>query len=418
MKLFKKSHLSLLLIICLYLTFVNKTLAIENPLSVANNPFGIHIIDENDLNDAHNLVNSSGGDWGYVTIVIREDERNAKRWQEVFDRMRRLHLIPIIRLATKQEDHGWSKPKIEEINNWVAFLNNLNWVVKNRYVIIGNEPNHASEWGGEINPEEYADYLATFSEKLKYESQDFYILNAALDASAPNNSVHMTETDFIKGMLNANPIIFDYVDGWNSHSYPNPDFSGSESASGQGSIRTFEWELNYIKTLGVDKNLPVFITETGWAHNMDGTNNGYQDTAEISEKLKTAYESAWKNDQIVAITPFVLNYQSPPFDKFSWKNADGSFYDFYYDIRNLEKPKGEPQQINSIETITNILPEIIKRRDEKYGLAYVKNSGQVIWLDSNLQTVEEGDKRKEIEPISFISSIEPNGFSLVFYRKL
>src|SRR3989344_492451 len=117
--------------------------AAENPLSVPNNSFGIHILDENDLEDAAKLVNSGGGDWGYVTFVIRSDERDSKRWQKVFDKMRRLHLIPIVRIATNQMEDGWEKPSFDEIDGWVSFLSSLNWVVKNRYVVIGNEPNHA-----------------------------------------------------------------------------------------------------------------------------------------------------------------------------------------------------------------------------------------------------------------------------------
>lgn len=62
-----------------------------------NNKFGIHIMDEHDLVDAANLVNSNGGEWGYVTIVIRDDQLNRDRWQSVFNQMRRLKLIPIVR---------------------------------------------------------------------------------------------------------------------------------------------------------------------------------------------------------------------------------------------------------------------------------------------------------------------------------
>ncbi len=119
--------------------------AITDPTASPNNRFGIHIINEVDLQDAANLVNTTGGDWGYVTFVIRKDERNIKKWQETFDRIRKLRLIPIVRIATTQTDDVWEKPQLEDINNWVYFLNSLNWVVKNRYVIIGNEPNHAAE---------------------------------------------------------------------------------------------------------------------------------------------------------------------------------------------------------------------------------------------------------------------------------
>ena len=63
----------------LVFVFPHKTLAIVDPLKSANNKFGIHITDENDLDEARALINSSGGDWGYITLVIREDERDVKR---------------------------------------------------------------------------------------------------------------------------------------------------------------------------------------------------------------------------------------------------------------------------------------------------------------------------------------------------
>src|SRR3990172_10956744 len=94
----------------LALSLPKSVLAIYNPTSVANNKFGIHLTQEADLEEASKLVNSSGGDWGYVTIVIRKDERDTRRWQNVFNQMRRLHLIPIVRIATMQLDGGWEKP--------------------------------------------------------------------------------------------------------------------------------------------------------------------------------------------------------------------------------------------------------------------------------------------------------------------
>lgn len=50
--------------------------AINSPTSVVNNKFGIHITDEKDLQDASLLINSNGGDWGYVTFVITERKRS------------------------------------------------------------------------------------------------------------------------------------------------------------------------------------------------------------------------------------------------------------------------------------------------------------------------------------------------------
>ena len=381
--------------------------AVENPISSPNNRFGIHILDENDLTDAANLVNSSGGDWGYVTLVIRKDERDTKRWQDIFNKMRRLHLIPIIRVATRQQVGGWEKPNPDEIDGWVSFFNSLNWVIQNRYIVIGNEPNHASEWGGEINPEEYSDYLKTFSQKLKNASSDYFILPGGLDASAPNSKLTLGEEEFLKRMVIKNPDIFLYLDGWTSHSYPNPEFSGSQDETGRGSVRTFEWEINFLKSLGVSKDLPVFITETGWAHNMEGTIDNFQDTESIAQKLKTAYQTAWNNEDIVAVTPFILNYQDVPFDKFSWKKADSSFYSFYYEIKDLAKPKGKPIQIVSVDILTLLFPPIIPTDDGKKGLALIKNNGQSIWEANERILSEYHGYEIALNPVAILRKIEP-----------
>ena len=62
------------------------------------------------------------------------------------------------------------------------------------------------------------------------------------------------------------PNYFENIDGLSSHSYPNHGFIGTPKEIGQHSIRGYLWELNLLKKLGVQKELPVFITETGWPH--------------------------------------------------------------------------------------------------------------------------------------------------------
>ena len=190
----KKRLFSILFAIIIFLFVTTPIFAIQGPLSVPNNKFGIHIFNETDLENASTLVNSTNGDWGYVTFVIAQNQRDHERWQKAFDQMRRLHLIPIIRIATKPKGDIWEKPKEEEINNWIAFLNSLNWVTQNRYVIIGNEPNHAKEWGGTINASEYGKYLETFAKKLKEASSDFFVLPGGFDASAMNVAGTMDES--------------------------------------------------------------------------------------------------------------------------------------------------------------------------------------------------------------------------------
>jgi len=202
--------------------FPAKAQALENPLATPNNKFGIHLTDMADLDDAARLVNSSGGDWGYVTFVIQKTDRNEKYWQDIFNKCRRLHLIPIVRIATRPQGNIWEKPSLGDIDGWVSYLNSLNWVIKNRYVVIANEPNHAKEWGGEINPEEYVDYLVSFSGKLKNVSSDFYILPAGLDSSAANTKETMDEYLFLKRMFAKNSNFLNSVDGWTSHAYQTP----------------------------------------------------------------------------------------------------------------------------------------------------------------------------------------------------
>lgn len=327
-------------------------LAITDPASVPNNKFGIHIFSEKDLVDAAKLVNTNG-DWGYVTVVITEAERDRNRWQNVFDQMRHLHLIPVIRIATKARGNIWEKPKNIEIDNWVKFFNSLNWVVKNRYVVIGNEPNLDNEWGGESDPKAYTLYLKDFSEKLRSASNDFFVLPAGL-APEPN------EFKFIKSMLKFQPNIFDYVDGWTSHSYPST------------STRLYKDETKFI-----NKNLPVFITETGWS------NKNYSEE-EINKKLVDAYQNIWNDSRVIAVTPFILNYPQSPFGVFSWTRPDGSFYSFYDTVQNLPKIKGEPEQITKGDILFALAQPIILSGSNYVGTILAKNTGQSIWNPTNI----------------------------------
>jgi hypothetical protein len=376
---FRKSLILVFILFIFSFILADTSYAIFNPLETKNNYFGIHIADTTDLADAAKLVNSSGGDWGYITFVIRNDERDTKRWQEVFDNARRLHLIPIVRVATRFENGNWEKPNLDEIDGWVSFLSSLNWVIKNRYLVLGNEPNHAAEWGGEINPSEYAKYLSIFSQRLKKESEDFFILPAGFDASAPNSKISMEESLFLRKMLETDPGVFANIDGWTSHSYPNPGFSGFENAYGKGTVRTYEWELNYLKNLGVAKELPIFITETGWIHELDKENKVNTSIVKIGQKLQYSFTNVWNDKRIVAVTPFLLSYYDVPFDVFSWKDKNGKFYEFYNQIQSIPKTKGEPVQITRGQIEMAFVPTIVRLNKNFKGFILAKNIGQSIW---------------------------------------
>lgn len=317
--------------------------AVYDPLRVPNNTLGIHVADPNDIPKVKELVNSSGGSWGYVTLVIAENERTLDVWEPVFARMKRDRLIPIVRLATRVEGNAWVKPSLTDANVWAGFLHALPWPIKNRYVVLFNEPNHAKEWGGQISPHEYADVLMTYAHAFKHASEDFFILPAGLDASAPNGAQTMDEALFLRWMVARQPEVFDAIDGWTSHSYPNPGFSGSPYAQGRGTIRTFAWELELLTDLGIKKKLPVFITETGWAHNGNAVAQSRLSPDDVSQYLHIAAETVWNHPQIAAVTPFLFNYQEPLFAMFSWLGLTTreplAFYEAY---QHIAKVKGEP----------------------------------------------------------------------------
>lgn len=355
-----------------------------------NNKFGMSLAQPNTDQFSHvkELVNFNGGDWGYVTLIIEEKDRNKEKWQGTFDQLRKLHLIPIIRIATSAEGENWRRPEIQDTQEWADFLDSLNWVTKNRYITLFNEPNHGSEWGGEVDVKSFAKVSLEFAKKLKEKNRDFFVMLAGFDASAPSWMPGLEDEEiFLEKMLFETPNIFDYIDGWSSHSYPNPGFSGSPYAGGKGSIRTYEWELGLLNSLGINKELPVFITETGWKRGDENT---------VAENFQVAFNQIWLPDnRVVAVTPFVFDYQGEPFLEFSWKKYQSSdYYPQYYIVQSMSKIKGEPEQIEK-GWINLKLPTDLVVQSTYHFKARLENLGQAIWdkdfgYQLNLQSNESG----------------------------
>lgn len=381
----------LLLLFAFAFAFPSPVHAIYDPTSVPNNRYGIHIVDTNDMDELPALV----GGWGYVTMVLSDSDRNRDHWQRIFDQMRRAHLIPIIRLATHVENGTWVKPDKDRFYEIVQLLNGLNWPTENRYVILYNEPNHAKEWGGTVDPEDYANTFVDFAQQLKAAHEDFFILPAGLDASAIDD-----EAQFLSRMIAAKPEILTLMDGWTSHSYPNPGFSGSPYAAGRGTLRTFAWEIGFLNTLGLAKSLPVFITETGWMHSEGKvTIPGFLTPQQVGENLLVA-AGVWSDPRIVAVTPFLYNYQDIPFDHFSWKKlGSDAFYDHYFSYQNLPKIPGKPRQRDAYSVLSDLLPGKLVAGSTYTLSALLQNDGQGILnedytlnYDGILPALEPGER--------------------------
>lgn len=354
-------------------------------LASERNIFGLHLTQPQDLISAKNIINSSGGDWGWSTIVLRSDQLDKNTWQDYLDNSRKYHVIPIIRLATTMENGYWKKPEINDIDNLANFLNGLNWPTTHQYIIPFNEINHASEWGGNVDIKSFADIAIYTSKKFKSLNPNFFILSSPLDLAAPEKLPQFkSASNVYREIFNYKPEYFQSIDGLASHSYPNHGFIGKPTDTGQHSIRGYQWELNYIQSLGINTTYPVFITETGWPHREGESSNNNFYTSNTTATFLNEAINIWSQDsRIKAITPFIYNYPFEPFDHFSWVDTKEKYYPEYQKIIDSPKSKNIPSQITKYELVDNHLPMLLLTDHEYTGQLILKNTGQSIWGESN-----------------------------------
>jgi len=327
---------------------IDKNDKIQENIGYQNNKVGLYIYAEvmefSEL--ASELANSNGGDWGYVLIPYNVKDYDESRWNNLFDRLSEQHLIPIIQLWDIDLDNEKTD---KQIIKSAQFLNSLKWPIKQRYVSAYNETNDAKFWKGNVDPEGYAVVLEKTIDELKKHNEDFFVMNGAFNASARTGKDILDESTYLVRMDKKIPGIFKKLDGWASHPYPQPNFSGSKNGYGRDSIRAYEWELSLLQTHFGVKDLPIFITETGWAHKeSEDSNNKTKYTFnqyQVADNIKYAFENVWlPDDRIIAITPFTIKY-NPPFDNFSWLTQNDSPYPQFTAIKSIKKVKGRPPQV-------------------------------------------------------------------------
>ncbi len=366
----RKQFFWLCMVFLTFIVFVQKASAIEDPLKLPNNKIGIHILFPEELRDSAKLVNSNNGDWGYVVIPIQAGDRDLLKWQRFMTEAKALHVIPIIRLATEGDyfnTKAWRTPKETDVLDFANFLNSLDWPVINRYVIIFNEVNRADEWGTQPDPKAYARLLSYAVTVFKSKSQDFYILSAGLDNAADNiSAISINEYDFLRQMNQEVPGIFFQIDGVASHSYPNPGFSQPPSKTTSESITSFRYEKSLFSFL-TTKDLPIFITETGWSEDVLS-----EDT--IPVYYSQAFSSVWTDKDIVVVAPFLLRAGSGPFKGFSFLKDDGSKTLQYQLFENLAKTKGTPTLGKSVLGETIVQPSNLPVKNFSGTTSPIENS--------------------------------------------
>ena len=365
------------------------------------NIFGLHLTQTQDLISAKDIINSNGGDWGWVTIVIRTDQLDYRTWQDFFDNCRRYHLIPIIRLATYSDNGNWKTPTFSDIDNLANFLHSLNWPIKTQYISLFNEINHGQEWGGQVDVKNYVDISLYAINKFKSLNPNFFILNGALDLAAPNAlPKYLSAKSFYQQIYDYKPEFFDYLDGLASHSYPNHGFIGKPYHTGQHSILGYQWEIETLKKLGVKKDLPIFITETGWPHREGiSQKNNFYTTKTTSQFLLDAYQIWSADKRIAAVTPFIYNYPQPPFDHFSWLDQNEQLYPEYQKVVNTPKLTNSPEQITKYELYKSQIPFLIFANHEYSAQISLKNIGQSVWGETNFCLQPTASDSIEIDQI-------------------
>lgn len=285
------------------------------PVRAEISNFGVHILHPDELPQAKTFLSDDATeeDWHYVTVPLGlNDIKNIKEWRTFFEHAKELKIIPIIRLASRfdTESGTWKIPTRKDIVDLFAFLREFKWPTDERYVIIFNEVNHAPEWGGELDPAGYAALLQFAADWAHSEGKDYQVLPAAMDLAAPNGGTTMEAFTYLQSMYRANPEVFESIDYWNSHSYPNPEFSSAPTRDAQNSLRGFLHELAWLKDR-TGRDFEVFITETGWIH-----------TPLTSRWLSSYYlyalQHVWSDPQVKGVTPFLLKGDPGPFAAFGF----------------------------------------------------------------------------------------------------
>lgn len=276
---------------------------------------GIHVLHTDEVKDAATLLKGFNDDWHYLTVPFPLTElEKTEEWRVFFEQAKSQKFIPIVRLVTKFENGSWQRPTRKQIIEQFKFLSQFEWPTEERLVIIFNEPNHAPEFGGTIDPREYARVLRFAADWAHTENKNYKVLPAGLDLDAPNGKKTMEAFTFLDQMHEEDPEIFTVIDYWNSHSYPNPGFISSPYRTGKNSLSGFKYELAYIKKIS-DRDLPVYITETGWLSN--GLTNRW-----LESYYRYAALHIWSDERVKAVTPFILHGDPGPFSGFSFLDRD------------------------------------------------------------------------------------------------
>jgi hypothetical protein len=347
------------------------------------------------------LAADAVGPGGYVVQLLSEGNRDLLFWQSFMAGARRAGLRPIVRLSTRHDRQyrWWRAPRPDRDRfgyrgyaiRLREFLQQLRWPPGERIVIVGNEPNRGDEWQNRPDPAAYARYLRDVADELR--PLGYTVLNGPLDQYCPNTNGgkidgvrYLDAESFMDGMRAAVPDVFEKIDGWATHSYPQGPFSelpsvqsfkidlinGAENARqrppGPGvvnrGVNGYTFELQKLTEYGI-KPPPVWITETGWRHLESSQVSGNDregaklDEHAVAERMRLALVgpgdgfTPWLQDpRVRAVVFFAFDGDPRSWGHSSWLKLDtkgnvlGTYAPFYAlrDLVSVPSPPAEGQE--------------------------------------------------------------------------
>ena len=317
--------------------------------------------------------------------LVRADDLDPQRWQQFLDLCEQFDLTPVLRMATTWDvqQQAWLAPVPDSDGTYASvarayadFIAALDWPTV-PHIILLNEPNRGDEWGGQPDAAAYARFLVESSAAIRASTPDLRILNAALDLYAPNTGgqpfadgfVYQDAGSYLTAMLAAEPDLFEHVDIWNSHAYPQgftqppweqryqvdllnaaqSDLVLPPAGTNNRGVNGYEWELWLLDQLGVEAP-PVMITEMGYRYAVedspaednpaeDGTAHAYPDAAAAAALLdmalrgnparypnapRTGWTPLLADARVIAVAPFALNGHPAEWASTSWLRLDAA----------------------------------------------------------------------------------------------
>ena len=250
---------------------------------------------------AGQIANANGGSWGYVTILLTNQDRSSglpeHLLQQLLDRCYEARLQPIVRVGTRFDSGTgiWDRPTDDDPALWRALFERVKWPNSTVWVIPANEPNLGREWGGVVDVPSYARYLERFIHVFS-SSTRFKVVNGPLNLSNPHYPPESVDAfEFLAEHMALTPHVFENLPAWASNSY-------KIDGIGEGPRFT---HLGYqVELEQIGREMPVIVTESGVLHR-----HGEE---EIAQFFVDAYRDWQADPRVIAATPLSWD---PDYDK-------------------------------------------------------------------------------------------------------